>query len=60
MQVTIQAYLPGIDPKEIELTIEDNALTIKGKRETDAAEEQTNCHRRERFSGSVFKDSKPA
>ena len=50
--VSIQAYIPGIDPKEIELTIEDNVLTIKGTRETAAAGEQTNCHRRERFSGA--------
>ena len=50
--VNIQAYLPGIEPKEIELTIEDNVLTIKGKRETTVAGEQTNCHRRERFAGA--------
>ena len=49
--VSIQAHLAGIDPKEVELTIEDNALTIKGKRETGADGETTNCHRRERFSG---------
>jgi HSP20 family protein len=48
---TIQAHLPGIDPKQIELSIEDNVLTIKGKRETGTSGEKINCHRRERFSG---------
>lgn len=50
--VTIQAYIPGIDPKEIELTIEDNVLIIKGKRETGASDKESSCHRRERFSGA--------
>lgn len=50
--VNIQAHLPGIDPKEVELTLEDNALTIKGNRDVKLADEKTNYHRRERFSGS--------
>ena len=49
--VTIQAHLPGIDPKKVELTLEDNALTIKGNRDV-TSDEETNYHRRERFSGS--------
>ena len=47
--VRIDAYLPGVDPKEVELTIEDNTLTIKGRRE--ARKDKGNYHRRERFSG---------
>jgi len=50
--VTIQAYLPGVDPKKIELSLEDNALTIKGNRDVESKDEKTNYHRRERFSGS--------
>jgi len=50
--VNIQAYLPGVDPQKIELSIEDNVLTIKGNREGAAAGEKTSCHRRERFSGA--------
>lgn len=50
--VSIQAHLPGIDTKEIELMIENNALTIKGNRATALSSEKTNYHRRERFSGA--------
>lgn len=50
--VSIQAHLPGIDPKEVVLTIEDNALSIKGNRDTGATDENVNCHRRERFTGA--------
>ena len=40
--VTIHAYLPGIDPKEVDLTLEDNSLTIKGKRDVEMTDENTN------------------
>ena len=29
----IRADLPGVDPKEVELTVKDNQLTLKGNRE---------------------------
>ena len=48
--VNIQAHLPGIDPKAVDLTLEDNSLTIKGKRETNG--ETKSYHRRERFTGA--------
>ena len=48
--VSIEAYLPGFEPKDVELTIEDNMLAIKGRRET-ARIADGNFHRRERFSG---------
>lgn len=51
-KLTIQAYLPGVESKDIELTIEDNALTIKGKRDAGLGGGKTNCHRQERFSGA--------
>ncbi len=49
--VSIQAHLPGIDPNEIKLSIENNTLSIAGTRETAAADVKTNYHRRERYSG---------
>jgi HSP20 family protein len=30
----VRAEVPGIDPKEIDLSVEDNRLTIKGERKT--------------------------
>lgn len=47
--VSIDAYLPGVEAKNVELMLEDNTLTIKGRREV--CEGEGNYHRRERFSG---------
>jgi HSP20 family protein len=41
--ICIRADLPGIDPKEVELRVEDNQLTLKGERK--AEQEQQNGHR---------------
>jgi HSP20 family protein len=49
--VTIEVHVPGADPKDIDLTVEDNALYIKGKRETNQVDQKVNYHRRERFNG---------
>jgi HSP20 family protein len=42
----IKADLPGIDPHDIELTVNDNQLILKGERKT--AQEQTNGNRLQR------------
>jgi HSP20 family protein len=39
----IRADLPGVDPKEVELTVKDNQLTLKGERK--AEQEQQNGNR---------------
>ena len=41
--ICIRADLPGVDPKEVELTVKDNQLTIKGERK--AEQEQQNGNR---------------
>ena len=33
-ELVIRADLPGIDPKDVELSVEENRLTIKGERKT--------------------------
>jgi HSP20 family protein len=41
--ICIRADLPGVDPKEVELTMKDNQLTLKGERK--AGQEQQNGNR---------------
>ncbi len=48
----LKADLPGVDAKDIEVTLDKNVLTIKGTRQTDQATESQGVTRRERFTGS--------
>jgi len=41
--ICIRADLPGVDPQEVELLVEDNQLTLKGERK--AEQEQQNGNR---------------
>ncbi len=43
--------LPEVDQKDLSLDIDDNVLTIKGKRERAAEDEDRKFHRSERFYG---------
>jgi HSP20 family protein len=48
---TVKASLPGVDPDDIEVTLTDNVLTIKGEMKQDEEVEEKNYHLRERRFG---------
>ncbi|GMQ96799.1 MAG: Hsp20/alpha crystallin family protein [Gammaproteobacteria bacterium] len=51
----IHADLPGIDRKDIEVSMENGVLTIHGERKIDHEEEKVNYKRVERVRGSFFR-----
>ena len=52
----ITADVPGIDPEDIEVTMESGVLTIKGERKLEAKDEGDNGYRRvERVYGSFYR-----
>lgn len=51
----IHADLPGVDAKDIEITLQDGALTISGKRQSEKKEEKSGYVRTERASGEFFR-----
>jgi HSP20 family protein len=52
-EIQVTADLPGIDEKDIEVTLSDGVLTIKGERKAEKEEkdEKKSYHRIERSSG---------
>ncbi|HEU4526727.1 MAG TPA: Hsp20/alpha crystallin family protein [Actinomycetota bacterium] len=44
--------LPGIDPKDVEVAVEDSTLTVSGSREFSSEIQEENVHRIERRYGS--------
>ncbi len=47
--------VPGVDPKDINITLENNILTISGDRKEEKASENGNYQRTERFHGSFYR-----
>lgn len=50
--VTVSAELPGINPDELDITVENRVLTIKGERKAENVDENETYLRRERAYGS--------
>lgn len=50
----VKVDLPGIDPEQVDIQIDNNTLTIRGQRseETEEKDEEKQFHRVERYQGS--------
>jgi HSP20 family protein len=53
--VQVQAELPGIEPKDIHLSVVGDTLTIRGERIAEREEKGKTWHRRERRAGSFLR-----
>ena len=51
----IHADVPGVNPEDIEVNMENGVLTIKGQKETEKKEEQEGYKRIERSYGTFFR-----
>jgi HSP20 family protein len=51
----LRADLPGVDPKNIEITMENGVLTIRGHRASETTKEENGFRRVERASGEFFR-----
>ena len=55
-QFVINADIPGVEPEDIDVTMENGVLTIKGERKLETREEGDNGYRRvERAYGSFYR-----
>lgn len=51
----LHADVPGVDPKDIEVHMENGVLTIRGERKSESTEERENYKRVERVRGSFYR-----
>ncbi|MEW5896014.1 MAG: Hsp20/alpha crystallin family protein [Candidatus Omnitrophota bacterium] len=53
--ILVKADLPGLKKDEIEVTIEDDNLVLKGEKKKESEVREENCFRTERFYGSFYR-----
>ena len=51
-EIVVKAELPGMERKDIELSLENNVLTLKGNRQFEKEAKDENYHRIERSYGT--------
>lgn len=51
----VSADLPGVDPKDIHVSLDGNVLTISGERNSECRQDNDGYCRVERFSGSFHR-----
>jgi HSP20 family protein len=51
-KLVLKAELPGIDPKDVEVRVEDNTLYLKGERKFEKEVKEENLHHVERSYGA--------
>lgn len=50
--IVLQAELPGVDPKDVDIRVENNVLTLRGERKWDNEVKRESYHRVERAYGA--------
>jgi HSP20 family protein len=51
-EIVVKAEVPGLDPKDIDISLSDGLLTIKGEKKQEREEKEENYHLVERSYGS--------
>lgn len=54
-KVLLKLEVPGMEEKDLDVSIENNTLTVKGERKFEKEEKEENFHRVERRYGSFFR-----
>ncbi len=54
-EVVVRAELPGVDPKNVDITVTEDTLTIKGEARAEQEEKGRNYYRRELRYGAFLR-----
>jgi HSP20 family protein len=55
-EIVVKADLPGVDARDLDISIRDNTLTIRGEKKEEKEEKRKDYHRLERFVGQFYRE----
>ena len=55
-EIIVKADLPGVDPKDVDISVTEGALVIKGEKKEKREEKGKNYQRTERFIGQFYRE----
>jgi HSP20 family protein len=55
-EIIVKADLPGVDPKDVNVTVAEGMLIVKGEKKEEKEEKKKNYHCLERFVGQYYRE----
>jgi len=55
-EIVVRADLPGVEPKDVEVTVENDTLIVRGEKKEEYEDKKKNFHRMERFIGRFYRE----
>ena len=55
-EIFVKVDLPGVDAKDLVITVENNVLVLRGEKKEEKEEKKKNYHRLERFFGEFYRE----